>query len=159
MNETFEMRLSEVTLATFEDSVAVCTITNDDAKPNISISDVVVAEGDNNTTDANFSIYLSSRSGFPAQVNYSTVNNSATATTDYVSASGIVEFTAGDSVKIVTVLINGDRTNEAHETFYVQLSSPIEAMLSDSIGTGTISNDDPGFSVTPLNLRWILLLL
>ncbi len=152
MNETFEMRLSEVTLATFEDSIAVCTITNDDAKPNISISDVVVAEGDNNTTDANFSIYLSSRSGFPAQVNYSTVNNSATATTDYVSASGIVEFTAGDSVKIVTVLINGDRTNEAHETFYVQLSSPIEAMLSDSIGTGTISNDDPGFSVTPLNL-------
>src|SRR2546427_10482096 len=37
----------------------------------------------------------------------------------------------------------GDLLNEANETFFVNLSNPTNAFISDGQGLGTINNDDP----------------
>src|SRR5262249_40289424 len=51
---------------------------------------------------------------------------------------------AGVTSQTVTILVNGDRTKEPDETFYVNLSNPVSAVITDSQGVGTILNDDPG---------------
>lgn len=43
----------------------------------------------------------------------------------------------------VSVSVNGDPTYEANERFFVNLSSPSGATISDNQGQGTITNDDP----------------
>ncbi len=51
---------------------------------------------------------------------------------------------AGDTTaKMISVTINGDTVFEPDETFYINLSTPTNATLSDSQGVGTIQNDDP----------------
>ena len=47
------------------------------------------------------------------------------------------------------MLVNGDTTFEADETFTVQLSNAVNATISDATGTGTILNDDaqPSFAI------------
>src|SRR4029453_8467474 len=41
------------------------------------------------------------------------------------------------------VLVNGDKTNEAIcETFFVNLTNPLNATISDSQGQGAITDDD-----------------
>src|SRR5204862_2909818 len=49
----------------------------------------------------------------------------------------------------ITVLVNGDTTYEADESFTVRLSNPSNATISHADGTGTIVNDDaaPSFSI------------
>src|SRR5438034_11610309 len=41
------------------------------------------------------------------------------------------------------ISVNGDTLNEANETFFVNLSSQVNAALTDGQGVGTINNDDP----------------
>src|SRR5262249_48876488 len=53
------------------------------------------------------------------------------------------KFAPGVTTQTVSVLVNGDATNEADETFFVNLSNPGNATISASQGTGTIQNDDP----------------
>ena len=42
---------------------------------------------------------------------------------DYQSTSGSLTFNPGDVSKTITVPVNGDVTNEANETFFVNLSN------------------------------------
>jgi len=42
----------------------------------------------------------------------------------------------------VTVNVTGDTTQEANETFFVNLSAPSGATLFDGKGRGTLRNDD-----------------
>jgi chitinase len=51
-------------------------------------------------------------------------------------------FAPGETSKTITVLVDGDRREEADEFFFVILSSPSNATLADSQGVGTIQNDD-----------------
>jgi len=45
-------------------------------------------------------------------------------------------------VKHTTILINGDLQREGNETFYLVLFQPKNARIVDSVGLGTIHNDD-----------------
>jgi hypothetical protein len=66
-----------------------------------------------------------------------------TAADDYVPASGQLIFPAGGSTtQSVNVTVNGDVSSEVDETFFVNLSSPINGFIADSQGIGTILNDD-----------------
>jgi aryl-phospho-beta-D-glucosidase BglC (GH1 family) len=91
------------------------------------------------TTTATFTISLSAPSGKPVTVNYATANGSATAGSDYQSASGSVTFAPGETTKTVTVTILADALTEGNETFFLRLSSPVNATLLDPEGLGTIS--------------------
>src|SRR4029077_21122692 len=80
----------------------------------------------------------------PVTVNYSTVNGTATAGTDYVAASGTVTFVPGDTSEPITLQILGDTLAEFNEKFTVTLSAPTNATLAaNSDGDVTITGDDP----------------
>jgi subtilisin-like proprotein convertase family protein len=70
---------------------------------------------------------------------------------DYTATSGTVTFNAGETSKPVVVSLNGDAAIEPNETFFVNLTNPAGATISDSQGLGTILNDDGAtFTDNPL---------
>jgi hypothetical protein len=115
--------------------------------PSLTIDDVGVPEGDTGTTNALFTVTLSSSSGETVTVQYATLAGSATSAEDYTHTSGTLTFDPGEVTKTIIVSIAGDLENEPDETFYIDLSGAINATIADSQGTGTIQNDDQ--PVTP----------
>jgi hypothetical protein len=113
----------------------------------ISINDVSIAEGDNGTKVATFTV---TRSGGaePFAVNFATSDGSATvADHDYAATAGTLNFAAGVNTQTISVTINGDSWFEGNETFFVNLSGATNgATVSDGQGIGTIGNDDPVFA-------------
>ncbi|HEY5401711.1 MAG TPA: PQQ-dependent sugar dehydrogenase, partial [Pyrinomonadaceae bacterium] len=125
--------------------------------PTLSINDVTLTEGNAGTTTANFTVTLSSSSLDTVSVQYATANGLATAGSDYISAGGTVNFTPGQTTQPVSVTVNGDGLEELNETFFVNLTNPVNATVNDAQGVGTINNDDvlaslpPGFGETQIN--------
>jgi large repetitive protein len=123
---------------------ATGTILNDDL-PNLVINDVTVNEGNAGITNATFTVSLSAPAG-PGGVtfNIATANGSATAGTDYVAQSLTGQtIPAGSSTYTFTVLLNGDTLNEPSESYFVNVTSVLNAVVVDGQGVGTITNDDP----------------
>ena len=58
------------------------------------------------------------------------------------TTSGVLTFTPGDISKTIAVPIVGDAQFEGNETFAINLSIPVNAIISDSEGIGTILDDD-----------------
>ena len=140
--ETFTLNLSSPSNATISESQGVGTITDDDATPTLSINDVAVTEGNSGPTAATFNVTLSSASALPVSVSYATADDTATAGSDYIAVAGTLDFAPGETLKTVTVNINGDTSIESNETFFVNLSHPSNATVTDGQGQGTINNDD-----------------
>lgn len=123
---------------------ATGTILNDDL-PTLTINDVTLAEGNAGTTNATFTVSLSEPAG-PGGVTFdiATANGTATAGVDYVANSLTGQtILAGSSTYTFTVLINGDTLNEPSETFFVNVTNVVNAVVADAQGLGTIVNDDP----------------
>ncbi len=113
------------------------------AQPSLSINDVSITEGNAGTKLLNFTVTLSAASNLTVTANYTTANGTATAPSDYTSiASTLLTFNPGDTSKTIPVTINGDVSFEPDETFFVNLSNPGNATISDNQGRGTIQNDD-----------------
>ncbi len=142
-NETFFVNLSGAANATIADNQGVGTINDDDPLPNLAISDVTQVEGNSGTTNFGFTVSLSPASGRTVSVNYTTANGTATAGGDYQAAANALTFNPGETNKPVTVVVIGDTLNEADETFFVNLTNPTNATITDNQGVGTITNDDP----------------
>ena len=143
VNETFTVNLTNAANATISGSgIATGTITNDDAVPTLSINNVSLAEGNSGTTSFTFTVTLSAASGFPVSVDFATTDGTALAPGDYQPQTGTLTFNPGQTTKTITVLVNGDTTIEANETFTVALSNPVNATITTGTGTGTITNDD-----------------
>jgi len=141
-SETFFVNLSNTTNAMLLDNQGQGTINDNDPAPSLSINDLSIAEGDSDTTPFTFTVSLSAASGQTITVNYATADSSAAAGSDYQAASGTLTFNPGDTSKPVTVVVNGDTAFEPNETFFVNLTSPTNASITDSQGQGTIINDD-----------------
>jgi len=122
---------------------ATVTITDDDATPSLSIGDATVTEGNWGTVQATFTVTLSAQSRQTVTVSYATAPGTATAGADYHSATGAISFLSGETSKSFSVLVNTDTLDEPDETFFVNLSSPVNAILADGEGQGTILDDDP----------------
>lgn len=125
-------------------SSATGTILNDDL-PNLSINDVSANEGNAGTTNFVFTVSLSAPAG-PGGVSFdiATANGTATAGVDYVAQSLTGQtIPAGSSTYTFTVLVNGDTLNEPSETFFVNVTNVVNAVVVDGQGVGTIVNDDP----------------
>jgi Ca2+-binding RTX toxin-like protein len=143
-NETFIATLSAATNgAAISDATGQGTITNDDAAPVVTISDVTITEGNSGTQNAIFTISRSGGVGAFA-INYATTNGSATAGSDYVAATGTLNFAEGVNTQTFTVVVNGDTVFEPNESFTATLSGATNgATISDATGQATITNDDP----------------
>jgi hypothetical protein len=112
------------------------------AVPVISIGDVAVVEGDVGTTDAVFTISLSTTSDSQVSVTYATVGGTATSGVDYLPAGGTAVFPPQTLTQTITVLVVGDLDPEADETYTVELTAPVNATMGDPSGAGTIIDDD-----------------
>ncbi|MDD1429939.1 hypothetical protein MEO42_02175 [Dolichospermum sp. ST_sed6] len=114
--------------------------------PNLSLSinDVTLTEGNSGTKNATFTVTLSGETFQPVTVNYATANGTATAGSDYTATTGTLIFNVnpGETSKKITVPILGDTLVEGNETFFVNLSNPINANIADTQGIATITNDD-----------------
>lgn len=112
------------------------------ALPLLSIDNVTANEGNSGTTAFVFTVTLSAASASTVMVNYATSNGSAIAGSDYASKSGTLTFSPGTLTQTISVDVTGDTNVEPNETFFVTLSSPVNAVLGTAQGTGTIVNDD-----------------
>ena len=126
--------------AVLADGQGVGTIVDDE--PRISISDVSRKEGNSGTTLFVFTVTLSAASDVPVTVNFATANGTAKAGEDYDARSGTLTFAPGETSKTITIVVRGDKKNEADETFFVNLSGAIGALILDGRGVGTILDDD-----------------
>ncbi len=119
-------------------------------EPTLTIGDVAVTEGHSGTTAATFTVRLSPLN--PAQtvtVNYATADLTATlADNDYVAAAGTLTFPPSTATQTITVMVNGDTVVEPSESFVVNLSDAVNAVIADAQAVGTIVNDD-GQTVGP----------
>jgi photosystem II stability/assembly factor-like uncharacterized protein len=147
-NEILQLVLSNPVNATVPFYPTI-RILNDDPLPALSISDVMVNEGNGGSAGAVFNVNLSAPSGRPVTVFFNTANGTALSGSDFVSSSGSVNFPAGQTTRTIAVQVNGDAVVEPNETFLVNLFSASNATISKAQGIGTILDDD---GQTPLQL-------
>ena len=143
--ETFFVNLSGASNAVIIDSQGQGTIANDDiGTPSISINDVTVVETDSGTTSAIFTVSLT-RAAAPETtitVDYTTADGTATAPGDYQATTATLEFSGTATTRTISVPVVGDTTDEANETFAVNLSNASGGNIVDAQGIGTINDDD-----------------
>ncbi len=113
------------------------------AAPTLSVDDVKVTEGDSGQQNATFTVTASETSASDITVNYGTADGTAKQPGDYSATSGVLTIPAGQTSNTVLVPVKGDTLDEADETFDLNLSSAAGATISDSLGVGTITDDDP----------------
>lgn len=104
----------------------------------------VVDESGGATTPVTFTIQRTGSLSGSLTVNWATADDTATAGSDYVAASGAVTFADGEGTKTVQVTVNDDITPEPDETFKLILTP---AGGTSIMGLATIVNDDTSISV------------
>ena len=111
--------------------------------PAVSIADASAEEGES----LSFTLTLSEATPGETTVDWSTrtsLGDTATADTDYTTASGTATFAANTTTTTISVATTEDLLDEADETFTVTLSNPIGRIIlgDDTTATGTITDDD-----------------
>jgi Calx-beta domain len=163
-DETFFLELTVATGATIADGEGVATITDDDLPPDVSVpATLSVPEGQTgDTTYASIDIHLSAPSGQEVSVDWATADGTATsvgADKDYTLDGGTLDFAPGETDQVVLVAVIGDDTTEGDQTFFVTITSPVNATLANDTDTVTIVDNDPLptsvpiFSVNDVKIR------
>ncbi len=139
-DKTFSVRLTKAHNIALDKGYAeaVCTVTNDDFQPTISIADASMVEPAKGTAKMVFTVTLSSPLYQAITVKYETRDHSAKAGEDYVTTSGTLTFARGTTTGTFAVPVKADR-DAANEDFYVDLSAPRNATIGDGEGVGTIT--------------------
>lgn len=112
--------------------------------PEISVSDFKGKEGNKGISLFVFTVTVSNTSALPVTVNFATAPGTAipgSLCNDDVSTAGTLTFAPGETIKTITVQINGDREKESDETFSAILSDPLNSVLADGLGLATIRHD------------------
>jgi Calx-beta domain len=99
-----------------------------------------------------FTVSLSAPSTQAVSVHFATADAGASAGTDYQAVAGTLTIPAGQTTGTITVLVNGDRLPESNETFFVDLSSPTDAIIADGRGVGTTVDDEPWVTLNDLTV-------
>ncbi|MDB9485369.1 S8 family serine peptidase [Dolichospermum circinale CS-537/01] len=111
------------------------------ALPIIDLSaNQTVVEGITSPQSVTYTVTLSSDSTDAITVQYATVNNTATAGSDYTATNGTLTFAPGVTSQDIIIPILNDSLNEPQETFNLTLSSPTNAQLGTATVTTTISD-------------------
>jgi hypothetical protein len=147
-DETFVVQLSQPQNATIKrdqgqlQDRAVVRIRDDDPAPTVSIGNSTVSEGNSGTVSASFTVTLSTASGLDVSVAYASAGGSAAPAEDFTATSGLLSFPPGQTSKTVNVAVHGDVLFEPDESFFVNLTNPLNATIADGQGAGMITNDD-----------------
>lgn len=137
------------------DYIASSFIINDDGpvltpKSTLSIEQPApLNEGNSGATPMTFTVKRAGDLSAAASAQWSVTGtgNAAANGADFVGGAypnGIVNFAPGQSIAILTVNINGDKTPESNETFTVTLSNPVGATLGSSNVSNTLTQTATG---------------
>lgn len=118
-------------------------------QPTVSVNDVTVLEplglfpaaGTPRTVLARFTVTLSRPSPQTITMNWATADNTATAPLDYHANGGPLGFPPGTTTMEVGVTVTSDGSSdlpEPNETYFVNLTSPVNVTLLKAQGVGTI---------------------
>ena len=109
----------------------------------ISINDVSVNEGNTGTVNATFTVALNGVSTQTVSVNYRDRERHGNRRRGlHGHRRHRLSFAPGETSKPITVVVLGDTAGEGNETFFVNLTSPANAVIGDGQGIGTILDDD-----------------
>jgi uncharacterized protein (TIGR03437 family) len=149
VNETFFVKVTNVSGATISDGEGVGTIQNDDS-PRLTINDISQSEGNSGTTTFTFTV----TSSLPAPTggiifDIATADGTAQDDTppsednDFEAKSLTGQMIpAGNMTYTFDVTVNGEMLVEPDETFFVNLTNVSSATVLDGQGQATIENDD-----------------
>ena len=139
------------------------SIVDDEPTVFLDTSGYSAAEGNAGTKAFTFTVTLSAAYDAPVTVGYATADlapdeygwdydfgyaASATPGADYTAASGTLIFAAGETSKIITVFVNGDRLAESAERFAVNLGNSAAAHIGSGRALGTIVDDEPRINIS-----------
>ena len=146
LDETFDIGLLPPALGSIGTMTATGTITNDDSVT-IGINDVTITEGDSGTTDAVFTVTMTSTTDVELIIPALFPALSATFGVDFNVPSPVVTFPAGIAgTQTLTATVTGEEVVELDETFLIALLPPMafgrDVTITRDVGTGTILNDD-----------------
>jgi hypothetical protein len=144
VDERFYLDIDSAQNATITRARASGFIGDDDG-PTISINDVSVDEGQTGQTLATITLTLSAPSVQNISVRVISAPGTAFSPTDFNPVNTTISILAGAASRTFSVVVNGDALVEPNETFYLNLSQPSDAAISDSQGVVTILNDDNTF--------------
>jgi extracellular elastinolytic metalloproteinase len=157
--ETFSVRIFGPSSGRIIRGVAVGTIIDNDPLPGLYVNDVRVTATEEGSFFADFTIALDAPSGREVSVEFLTQDVTAQAGNDYTTLSGLVTFVPGVTTHRVTVEVQ-THDEAANRTFTLNLLNPVNSILADPHGMGTIiiadaiveertiDNGDPGYSQT-----------
>ncbi len=153
--ETFFFNLSNAENAIIAKTREIITIANSEPAPVLTIDDVTITETQRGKQEALFKVTLAGQTAVPAIVEFRTVDGTAKAGFDFDAASGRLVFAPGEHSKVIPILIDGDASFEANETFSVHLVNPVDATIARAEGTAMILNDDalPALKIEDVQLH------
>ena len=122
--------------------------------PNASLTSLSIAatnasrpEGNSGTTALTFTVTRSGVTTGISTVRYELIGttNTPASASDFVNGvlpRGTLTFAAGQTSKVITILVQGDTTAEATERFRVNLNTATGAIIGTSNANGVIVDDD-----------------
>ena len=152
-DETFFVDLSQGNHATIAKAQGIGTIINDDGAQAATVQfgqpSYSVQEGLGALT---ITVTRNGDTSSAASVDYATNDGAATQKGDLEYMAGTLTFTAGETSKTLTLLINEDAHIEGDEIFQVALSNPAGASLGQtSCASVTIADDMPESAISPVD--------
>jgi hypothetical protein len=143
LDETFRLVLGSPSGATLAEPGGVAMIGRNDGPPTgtpyVTVAPIAVNEGD---TFANFVIQLSAPSTNEVRVSHTFDNNTAQNGADYSAYSSELVFAPGETTKVVQVPLLNDTTAEAAQLFWIDLYSPVNAVVEKRYTLATIFDND-----------------
>lgn len=119
------------------------TIVSDDPLPQILFTNTSVAEGSNNQfNNQSFTVRLNKSYPLPVSVNYQTQDSTATASSDYQTASGTLIFQPGDTLATIIIPVYGDKIEEPNELIKLLFTGAVNATVSANAFRISVTNDD-----------------
>lgn len=121
--------------------------------PTLSINNVSKLEGDSGYTDFVFTVTRTGDLDESSAVRYHTESGTAKVPQDYVAIdNATLSFGPGTASRTITVKVVGDGKKAPDDTFFVKLTDPTGATISDGSGMGTILNDDPFLRISDVTV-------
>ena len=151
--DSFTYTIMDNSGAVSNTATVTITVTSVAEATQIGIYGSTVVEG---ADDLEFVVSMTAASTTAVSVNFSTVDGSAQAGTDYSATNGVLQFAAGEVRKFVSVpvLANTTAPTGTSKNLQLVLSEPQNAELLVSAATGTIVDRDAMSVDTPFNPNW-----
>ena len=132
------------------------TVTQPATNPVVYIDSAATVTEKNGTVNT-VTVSLDHPTDKPVSVDYTTIDGSAKAGSDYVTKSGRLTIPAGTSGVFMFIDLIDDNVSEPTENFQIRISNPANATLGNTTGTITIlDNDQPGPNCNALAINPVI---